>query len=240
MNKKTIIISIAILLIIICIVLVIAMIIRNNNNNANNINAEDSINNENILDNEDIEEQNTVNTNQVIDQNIFEVQKEYDGREILNIKPEVQYKTVLAGILKDRKPTIEEVNNVDLSKFSKGGIWVSETSRDKFIKILKECGVQNFNIDSGGYLYKTEGKSNIEYSNALEKLAKSNKLTIIDIKGKCYIRDEVSGEVVEYPFEEMDPGQACEIFETKGSRIFVITTKDIDKNSIMEELCYIE
>lgn len=169
------------------------------------------------------------------DENIYEVQKEYDGREILTIKPDVQYKTVLAGILKNEKPTEQDVNRLNLSKFHQG-IWISETSREQFLKILKKCNIQNFEIDTDGYLYKKEESTN-EYSLKLDELIKSDKLTIIDIKGICYTRDEMTGEIVEYPFKDMDLYQVSENFETEGSKIIVITTNDVNEMDILKSIC---
>ena len=104
-----------------------------------------------------IEEGNTENTDKTVeeikqeigataDEDLYEVQKEYDGREILVIKPDAQYKTVLAGILKNGKPTEQDIEKLDLSNFHKG-IWISETSREKFLQILEKCEIENFKID---------------------------------------------------------------------------------------------
>ena len=38
------------------------------------------------------------------------------------------------------------------------------------------------------------------------------------------MRDDVSGEIIEYPFEEMDPYQLIEPFSDENNIIFVMTT----------------
>lgn len=174
-------------------------------------------------------------TGATADNDIYEVQKEYDGREILSIKPDVQFETVLAGILENGKPSKEDIEKLDLSKFHKG-VWISETSRNKLLQILKKCEIENFEIDGEGYLYKKEDSEN-EYSLKLEKLINSEKLTIIDIKGICYIRDDMTGEIVEYPFKDMDPYQICENFETDGGKIIIITTNDVEEMDILKAIC---
>jgi len=166
---------------------------------------------------------------------IYEVQKEYDGREVLAIKPNIQYKTVLAGILKKGKPTEKDIEKLDLSTFHKG-VWISEVSRNKFLNILKKCGIEDFEIDKDGYL-KAKEESKNEYSKKLQNLINSDELTIIDITGTCYIRDEMTGEIVEYPFKDMDLYQICELYETEGSKIFVITTNDVEEIDILEKIC---
>lgn len=166
---------------------------------------------------------------------LYDIFKEYDGREVLVIKPEIQFKTVLAGILKKTKPTIDEANNVNLNNFQKKGIWISKESREKFIKILKKCNINNFKINEEGYLCIVE-ISNNEYAKKLEELTKQNQLLIIDIKGTCYIRDEMTGEIIEYPFKDMDLLQVCEKFEIPNSKIIEITTNEVNTINIIEEI----
>ena len=191
------------------------------------------------------EAENTVETNKTVEElkqetgatateDIYEIQKEYDGREILTIKPDIQYKTVLAGILKNGQPSIQEIEELDVSNFHKG-VWISEISRDKFLQILKKCGIENFEIDNEGYLYKKQESSN-EYSLKLEKLINSDELIIIDITGKCYIRDEMTGNIVEYPFKDMDLYQICETYNTQGSTIIVITTNNVKEADIIQSI----
>lgn len=193
-----------------------------------------------------IEEDNSENTDKTVeeikqeigataDEDLYEVQKEYDGREILVIKPDAQYKTVLAGILKNGEPTEQDIEKLDLSNFHKG-IWISETSREKFLQILEKCKIENFKIDEDGYLVKIEESSN-EYSLRLEEIINSETLTVIDIKGTCYIRDDMTGEIVEYPFKDMDLYQICEIFETEGSKIIILTTNDVEEIDMLKAIC---
>ena len=203
--------------------------------------------NENVIHNQSTENNATENeTSKTVEEikkeigataseEIYEIQQEYDGREILSIKPDVQYKTVLTGILKNRQPSIQDIEQLDLSKFHKG-VWISEVSRNKFLQILKKCKLENFAIDNEGYLYKKEDSSN-EYSIKLENLIDSDKLTIIDTTGTCYIRDEMTGDVVEYPFKDMDLYQICERFDTEGSSIIIITTNDVKETDILKAIC---
>lgn len=173
-------------------------------------------------------------TGATANEEIYEIQQEYDGREILTIKPDVQYKTVLTGILKNGQPSIHEIEQLDLTKFH-SGVWISDVSRNKFLQILNKCGIKNFEIDNEGYLYKKEDSSNV-YSKKLDNLINSDELTVIDITGTCYIRDEMTGEVVEYPFKDMDLYQINERFDTEGSSIIIITTNDVEETDILESI----
>ncbi len=224
--------EIKIVMIIICIILLILFMglkyfykIKNNiDMNTNNIDIPiekiDEIKNE---------------TGASAEKELYSIVNEYDGREILVIKPEIQFKTVLAGIIKNEKPTIDEVNKVNLNNFKKKGIWISKDSRQKMIKILKNCNINNFKINDEGYLQVVD-ISNNEYAKELEELTKQNQLLIIDINGICYIRDEMTGEIIEYPFKDMDPMQVCEKFETTNCKIIEITTNEINSISILEEI----
>lgn len=232
MNRK---IVISIILIIIVVITAIA-IFRHNDETGQNQPAKD-----NVIEDEapPLEDKTVEDIKEEIgataDEGIYEIQKEYDGRETLAIKPDIQFKTVLAGILKNGKPSTQDIEQLDLSKFHKG-VWISENSRNKFLQILKKCKVENFEIDDNGYLYKKEDSQN-EYSLKLENLINLDRLTIIDIKGICYIRDEMTGDIVEYPFKDMDLYQICEAFETGGSKIIIVTTNDVDEIDILKEIC---
>ena len=214
MNKK---ILISIIFIIIAITIIV------NYKNKENTNIENKI------------EKMKIEIGATAPEEMYEIQQEYDGREILTIKPDIQFKTVLTGIIKNSQPTKQDIEKLDLNKFHTG-IWISEISRNKFMQILNKCGLENFAIDNDGYLYK-KAENNNEYSNKLEALINSEKLTIIDITGTCYIRDEMTGEIVEYPFKDMDLYQICEKYETQGSTIIVVTTNPVDEISIIKEIC---
>ena len=186
-----------------------------------------------IVSNQEKEKQQQAQTEQIeeiknetgatADTNIYEVETEYDGREVLQVKPEVQIQAVWAGIEKNDSPIDEETNSLWSSKPTKTGIWISPDSRDTFLTILRDNDITNFNINEEGYLYK-ENTSQNDMAKRIEKMINSNIIYIIDISGTCYIRDEMSGELVEYPFEQMDPYQVCEPYYYENTIILEITT----------------
>ncbi|MEE0865216.1 MAG: hypothetical protein U0L98_00165 [Clostridia bacterium] len=66
-------------------------------------------------------------------------------------------------------------------------------------------------------------------------MIESERQYIINIKGKSYQRDYISGEIVEYPFEEMDPQQVVEIYEKDIDIILELTqNKKITDKEILE------
>ena len=154
---------------------------------------------------------------------IYYVDEEKDGRKILQIKENVQYEVDLAGIIKNALPKEEELNNL-LEKAPKySGIWISKQSRESFSKLLKNNGITNFSIDDNGYL-KIEDNEKGLYSNELRKMQKSNKLYIINMTGVAYERDYISGEITEYPFEDMDPTQELESYKNDNALILEVTS----------------
>ena len=85
----------------------------------------------------------------------------------------------------------------------------------------KNNGITNFSIDNDGYL-KIDNTENGLYSNELRNMQKSNKLYIINMTGIAYERDYISGEITEYPFEDMDPTQELESYKNDNAIIYVV------------------
>ena len=56
--------------------------------------------------------------NATADTDMYQIQEEYDGRQILQIKPSIQFQTVLAGILKNAQPSENEIQDLLKKKLS--------------------------------------------------------------------------------------------------------------------------
>ena len=249
MKQKYYIISAIILAVI--VILIIFINLKNENEDIKNIvnNEVENISNldeneiqnmieEITVDNENIDEikniQNQINS--TANPNIYYIDEEYDGRKILQIKPEIQYEVDLAGILKNAKPEESELDELLQNAPTKTGIWISEQSRTKFLELLNENNINSFTISSDGYLEALEGGSNNDSANKLKEMISSGKLYIINMAGTAYERDYISGEIVEYPFEEMDPYQILQPYETKSKIILEITSNKNNKLSATEIL----
>ena len=208
-------------IIIVCLILFIGLTIiivrkdflRFNKNKDNSTNE----NNRNII----VEIQNSINSN--ADTNMYQIEEEYDGRQTIQIKNDIQYDTVLAGILKKGIPAENEVDKILKDKPNNNGIWISKQARDKFKNLLVDNNLENFAIDDDGYLYQISYNDGI-FSKKLEGIIKSSRKYILDFSGTCYVRDDLSGQVVEYPFERMDPNQVLEIYKKENETILEITT----------------
>lgn len=195
---------------------------------------------ENVIENDNPEEIESIKNeiNSTADSNIYYVTEETDGRKILQIKPKVQFQVDLAGIMKNSKPEEKEIERLNKKAPNKAGIWISEQSRDKFIDLLNKNNIDNLSIKKDGYL-KVDKTSENEIAKNLEKMIKSDKLYIINITGVAYERDYISGEIVEYPFEDMDPEQVVEFYENGNKKILEITTnkkQELLDKEILEEI----
>lgn len=244
-NKKYIIIGLAIIV----IILVVALIVffsRKNNENVNNAETENVVN-ENTENNTNIVDQNIENQNpEEIESmkneinatgntDIYYVDEEYDGRKILQVKPDVQFDVDLAGIMKNSKPEENEINELVGKAPTDNGVWISEQSRESFSNLLKNNNINDFTISNEGYL-QINNSGNNDMANKLVKMINSDKLYIINMTGTAYERDYISGEITEYPFEDMDPYQAIEPYQKDNKIILEITTNKMQRLSESEIL----
>ena len=201
-------------IIIICLLIIFVIAFISSNSHEDKVDVNNDINKIESIKNE---------MNATADTDMFQVETEYDGREILQIKPKIQFDTVLAGILKKDMPKESEIDEILVDAPTGTGVWIPEQSKNLFLELLSNNGINNFYVDDNGYL-KISNNSNNEMAKQIEEMINSDFLYIIDMSGKCYMRDDVSGEVVEYPFEDMDPYQLLEPFSNDNTVILVLTT----------------
>lgn len=240
-NKKYIIIGLAIIVIILTVALVI-FFSRKNNEDGNNMVmvSENNVTNENTENNTSIVDQDTSNQNVVEIENmkneinatgntdIYYVDEEYDGRKILQVKPDVQFDVDLAGIIKNTMPEENEISELVGKAPTDNGIWISEQSRESFSDLLKNNNINDFTIYDDGYLQINNSENN-DMENKLVNMINSNNLYIINITGIAYERDYISGEITEYPFEDMDPTQAVEPYQKDNKIILEVTTNKMQE-----------
>jgi len=183
----------------------------------------------NITEIEDDIEQN-VSTQELIeelgvngDEELYVISSDENGRNTLAINPSIEYKVSLYGLVKNEKPTLENIDDVLNEIPNKGGLWIEEKSQDVFMKYINEVTTGEYYIDSEGFLQiKNQGKSDLEKD--LYNIINKDKLFIIGAKGENYIVDAITGEIMVEPFEEMDPYMVYEYSEDKNSAVIVLTT----------------
>lgn len=181
---------------------------------------------ENVSDTELEDMKNSINATGDI--SIYQVEKEKDGRKILQIKPQIQFFVDLAGIIKKSIPEENELEMLVKEAPTTNGVWISPQSRELFLKLLDKNEISDFNILDNGYL-NNNGNIKNDIEGKLEKMINSNKLYIINITGIAYQRDYISGEIVEYPFEDMDSEQVLESYRDENKIILELSTNKAKK-----------
>ena len=245
MKNKSVLLIIC-LLVIICLIIIFII----SKNRKKNEQQKDSIhhNSTELIENSDsknLSEQKIENLKQDLgynnntDTTIYEIKNEYDGREVLTIKPNIQYKVAIAGAIKNAKPEFSELDKLLEQSPNESGIWITEDSREKVLRILKEITKANYKIDNKGYLVQENNKNANEIDEKIKKIINEKKLYIIDIDKSAYIVDEVTGNIEEYPFEEIDPHTPFEMFETENASVYIVTENThniLNSKFIIEEI----
>ena len=240
MKKRYIVFIVIIISIIISIVFIFSKFTKNNRNQNKQELSNQSIEEkkEEIYTEQKIEDiKNDLGYNNT-DKEIYEVKKEYDGREVLAIKPNIQYRVALAGAIKNEKPNFSEIDQILGQAPNKSGIWITNKSRDKFLNMIKDVTTAKYTIDNNGFLVQ-ENDNNNEIDKNIKKAINGNKIYSIDINKVTYLVDEVTGQIEEYPFEEIDPEVPYELFEAENAVLYVITEntyKKINNKYIIEEV----
>ena len=179
------------------------------------------------------EQGSTVNTK------IYQISTEYDGREVAIVKPSIQFKVAIAGAIKKAKPEFDEIDELLKKAPTHTGIWINSSSREQFLNLLKKITNSNYKIDDDGYLVQTEGLIMNSQDKAIKKMENSEQLYVFDISSISYLVDEATGDIEEYPFEEMDPYQGYEYVEDNKKCIFVISENKegkINQAEILKEI----
>ena len=177
------------------------------------------------------------------DNELYQVQTEYDGKKILDIKPEIQYKVAFAGIIEQGKPKIENVDAIFNNNYPEDyGIWIENNSRDKILQILNRNLNNEYEINKNGYLDIKKEDNLTDIDKELKKMIGAKKKYIITISEVYYGVDRVSGEILDNFYEDMDPYQATKIVDYGDNIIIFVTTnkeqKLTDKEILQELISY--
>lgn len=220
-----------VLLLVIVVVIAIVLIFNNKEENSDQNILQNEIQSDefaNRMVSTDANEINAIKNeiNATGETDIYQIEEEYDGRRIIQVKPDIQYQVALAGIIKNGIPSDDEINTLLEQAPTSSGMWISESSREKFMELLNSNNIVDFEITNEGYLKCNKQENLTEQEEKLKNMAESNKLYVIDMSGKTYQRDYISGEVIEYPFEEMDPYQVIEPYEIDDSIILGVTSNN--------------
>ena len=174
------------------------------------------------------------------DEQLYEVVDLENNEQTLAVKENVKFKTSLAGMIKNSKPEMQEIDNIVSNfKFRDKGIYINKKSRERFLGLISKFTNSQYEIDNEGYLRVVQQNSMNENDKKINNELNLDQLLIIDFAPFCYIVDDVTGEVVDYPFEMMDPFQACQIYAQGKKKIMFVTTnvkQKLNEEDIFNEM----
>ena len=170
---------------------------------------------------------------------LYDVETEYDGRQVLQVKATEHFKVAFTGLVKGTKHSIENSSEIFESEYpTENGIWIEKNSREKIEKYLNENMKSKYKINEKGYLTISEKKSSKE-DNEIEKIINGNKHYIIGISGINYYIDALTGEAVDNPFEELDKYQTYAYCQDEDKMVIFITenkSKALQNSEIFESV----
>lgn len=245
------IILVIILLVILMIFGILALKKNQNNVNIANINNTNINNEYSQIDRNELQYKNEISVDEIKDEtgiegnsNLYVIETEFDGRRVLNIKAEIQYKAAFAGIIKGKKPSLEELDEILNENYpEKNGIWIDPKIQTKFIELIKSDTKSEYEINSENYLKIKNKKEQNENDVKLEKIINGDKKIIATISKMYYEVDSMTGEIVEYPFEQLDNYQTHDILRNDRDSIIIITSnfnkKLTNKEILQDILCSI-
>lgn len=173
---------------------------------------------------------------------IYEIREEYDGRKILAIKPSVKLKIAFAGIIKKSIPELSEADEIMNNNFPKeNGIWIEDDSKTKVLNLFNESSETNseYSINESGYIEILNKNKQTDFDKKIEKILKSNKKYVLCVSSVYYIVDELTGEILDFNFEDMFMDQVLDSFSDDDKNIIFITENRDNKfnnNEILSDI----
>ena len=173
---------------------------------------------------------------------LYKINIEYDGKKVLDIKEDVQYKIAFAGIIKQELPDINEIDAIFEEKYPKEFVvWIDVNSREKFRQMLKECANNEYEISESGFLKIKNENNSTDIDKSLKEMIENKKRYIVTISGIYYMADRVTGDIIDNFYEDMDPYQASKILSEKNDVIVFLATnkeKKLTTKEILQELIF--
>lgn len=230
-KKKSVILCISFIVIIVIILIAVYL---NNKGNQENQNDTEQANAQNETSNATVEEL-MQNVNATANSDIYEIQTEYDGREVLVVKPSLQFCVAFAGSINKNLASIEEAQTITEQNLPQDtGIYVGN-SENKVLEYINEYTNSQYGVSDKGYLVLKESKENNDIDNRIQKVMNSDYLYIVYCDGTMKNIDNITGEILNYDFEDMDPYQAYEYCQDEN-RFFIELTTNKENRLSQEEI----
>ncbi len=172
--------------------------------------------------------------------NLYEVTTEADGRKVLNIKTDINYKVAFCGMIKNSKPSFEEIDKYfKENNTNKNGIWINIPDRQKVLNFINNYNGLNgkYEIDKEGFLYIVDNNNFTDTDRKIEKVINGDKQYVVSIKSYCYMVDTVTGEIVKNPYSDLEEYQTYEYFQDLNKFIIFVSENE-DGKLTNEEIFY--
>lgn len=171
---------------------------------------------------------------------LYQIDTEFDGRRVVNVKPSINYKVAFVGMIKGSKPDFNEIDKIYKNNApQKKGIWINQQSREKILNYINNNSnlSSSYEIDSSGYLQIVEKVNKNELDEKIEKLINGDIQIILDISSVCYMIDPVNGQITENAYNDLEEYQTYEYFSDESKNIIFVTE---NKNGVMtnDEILY--
>ena len=174
------------------------------------------------------------------DSSLYNIDTEYDGRKVLRIKPNIQFMVAFDGIIKPQDLELSKIESIFNENYPKQcGIWIEKNSREHIIEIINKNTKSIYKINNEGYLEIEEKKEQNDLDVVLEKLINSNFTIILSINSFYFEIDNVTGEIVQYPFEQLDNYQPLDMIKSENNVFIVLSSNENNKltdKQILDEL----
>lgn len=158
--------------------------------------------------------------------NFYTVETETDGRKVLVIKANLQYKIAFAGMISRQKPELDKIDKIyEENHPTENGIWIEKQSQKVFLETLEKMTEYQYEITEKGYLKQKEtNHSQNEKDKQINKLLKKEKQYLITIQDTNYQMDPITGEIIDNPFTKIDAYQSYEIVEDQNKIVTFISS----------------
>lgn len=223
-----------VLIIIILLITCLCIIINKKQDSNNTLNEQ-----ENIEKIEEVKEETGATGNS----DIYEVQEDKTtNTEIVTVKANIKYKVAFVGMIKQSKPVFGEIDKIFEENYpKKNGIWIENNSRNKILEEMNNSNMFNskYSINKDGYLVIEKENTLNENDKKIKNIINGKKQYIFSISSLCYIVDDITGEILDYSFEDMDKYQTFEYFEDENKKIIFITenkSNQLKENEIIESV----
>ena len=163
---------------------------------------------------------------------------ESDGRKVINVKPDIDYKVAFCGMINKEMPNLKDINKIYEEKApTKNGIWININDREKIVNYLNNNSKlkAEYEVDQEGYLEITKTEDLSSTDEVIRKIIEGNKQYVLSISSKCYMVDVVTGEIVENRYNDLEEYQTYEYFQD-GDKIIIFISENLENRMTNDEI----